>query len=138
MKKGFIIFVLAVFALYCYLATVQSGFVPVPQYLSGTVDLMNGMTLAAWNRDPTAKKEYFRELERRSLQPPATGWHFSQELTFAPDHVLKSDDFRRILEAEPVTARDLPVRDPSRIMELADKDYRLRDNILADGKPRLA
>lgn len=134
MKKGFIIFVLAVFALYCYLATVQSAYVPVPQYLSVTVDLMNGMTPTAWNRDPTAQKEYFRELERRSLQPPATGWHFSQELTFAPDYVLKADDFRRILEAEPVTARDLPVRDPRKIMALSDKDYRLRDNIVVAGR----
>lgn len=138
MKKGFIIFVLAVFALYCYLATVQNGSVPVPQYLNVTIDLMNGMSQAAWNRDPTGQKEYFRELERRSLQPPATGWHFSQELTFSPDYVLKADDFRRILEAQPVTARDLPVRDPGRIIALSDKDYRLRDNIVVAGKPLLA
>ena len=131
-KKLFIAFVLVVFGVYCYASVTHYSSVPVPDYVDTSIDLMGGMSPWAWKKDPTAQNELFAALERKQYQPSATGLIFASGLSFTADHILTGDDLRKILVAEPVLARDFPVRDPVRLYALEAAGYTLRDNVFLD------
>lgn len=134
LKKLFILFVLAVFVLYCYDSVVHYSSVPVPNYVERKIDLYGGMSSYQWKRDPTFQNEHFAALVREQLQAPVTGLNLASGLVFPAEHILTEVDLRAIAQKEPVLARDLPVRDPVKIYDMEERNLVLRDNVLLDGK----
>lgn len=134
LKKLYIALVIVLFLCYCYSSVVHYSSIPVPGYVETRIDLMGGMSPWAWRKDPTAQNELFAGYERMQYQPAATGLIFASGLSFTADHILTEGDLRKILAAEPVLGRDLPVRDPAKINALVDKGYTLRDNVYLEKK----
>ncbi len=135
MRRAFIALGIIIFLLYCWASVVYENAVDIPDYKTVTVDLMNGMSKAEWDKNQQAQLTWLMDLENRRYQLPV-----DSKDSVSPDKPLTSDDFSRFIARTPAgqPAR-MQLRDTSKIYELVGRKYLLRDTIRnpkdPDGEP---
>ncbi len=131
MRRIFIGIGLVIFAVYCWASVVYQNRTAIPGYKTVEVDLLGGMTRAAWNADQQAQFQRLMLLEGKRYQLPE-----GAASVIPPDRALTSDDFAKLIAAAPAgqPAR-MQLRDTTAINRLLAKDYLLRDNIPDPANP---
>ncbi len=124
MRRAFIALGIIIFLLYCWASVVYENAVDIPDYKTVTVDLMNGMSKAEWDKNQQAQLTWLMDLENRKYQLPVDSKDGS------PEKPLTSDDFSRFIAKAPAGQPALvQLRDTSAIYELVGRKYLLRDTI---------
>lgn len=131
MRRAFIGFGLVVFAVYCWASVAYQNRVPVPDYKLVDVDLLGGMTRAAWDATPQTQFQQLMLLEGKKYQLPE-----NSTSVIPANRPLTSDDFAKLIAAAPAgQGVTMKLRDTSAIYGLLAHNYLLRDDIPAPGNP---
>lgn len=119
MKYFIIAVVVAVFGAYVYGVAKYHGTVPVPPLRQITLDVTEGVD---WQTNPNSANERLRALSRyRYLAVDNNG-------AILADKILTDADFKNIAKTE--RARKYPVGDQSKLLDLADRRYKLTNDIV--------
>lgn len=125
MRRAFIACGIIIFLLYCWASVEYENAVNIPDYKTVTVDLMNGMARADWDKNQQAQLTWLMDLENRRYQLPV-----DSKVPLSPEQPLSSDDFSRFIAQAPAGAAvRMQLRDTSAIYDLVERKYLLRDTI---------
>ncbi len=131
MRRIFIGFGLIVFAVYCWASVVYQNRVTIPDYKLVEVDVLGGMSRAAWDADQQAQFQQLMLLEGRKYQLPE-----GSTSVIPANRPLTSDDFAKMIAAAPAgQGLKLQLRDTGAINSLLAKNYLLRDSIANPANP---
>jgi F0F1-type ATP synthase membrane subunit b/b' len=128
-RRAFIAFGFAVFALYCWASVAYQNQVDVPAYRPVTIDLLNGKSRDAWDRSQQEQFQRLIELENKHYQLP-------EGAPGDPDRPLTADDFTAYIDAHPGSPVRMELRDASAIDRLLAQNFTLRDSIMESDDPR--